>query len=208
MGLLFIAVMDEMRARGRHQVTGKPRFAALCFVVIVAALAHGCGGSISTDSDYDPSVDFSRYKTYTWTSDAPLTRTGSGADILLSPLVQQRIRDAVDRTLADKGFRKDAEGDMAVAFVIGFRDYHVLHDWTPYDPFHDRHRFRRPFGTWLTEETYTRGTLAIDIFDTETKRPIWSGHATKIVGEYDGEAGRIEEIVARTIASFPPRPVP
>jgi len=36
------------------------------FIVVAVALTLTCCSSISVSSDYDPAVDFSQYKTYSW----------------------------------------------------------------------------------------------------------------------------------------------
>ena len=57
----------------------------------------------------------------------------------------------------------------------------------------------------VSEDTYTRGTLGIDIFDLESARPVWHGWAEETVTESDRrDPDRvIREGVAGIFADFP-----
>jgi hypothetical protein len=57
----------------------------------------------------------------------------------------------------------------------------------------------------VSEQTYTRGTLVIDIFELEAARPIWHGCAGKTVTESDRRDPDqvIRDGVAGIFADFP-----
>lgn len=84
-------------------------FALLAFLL-------GCS-SARIRSDWDPRSDFKNLRTYSWI-DADLSRSGYPA--LQSPLVAQRIQNAVDGELAARGYRRvDTETpDFRIAFQI------------------------------------------------------------------------------------------
>jgi hypothetical protein len=174
-------------------------------VGLLAVVVIGGCAEVRTRIDFDTAADFGRYRTYTWVIEEPLMRTEQGRGATVSPLVQQRIRDAIDRTLAGKGYRREEAADFAVAFTVGVRERQVLSHWDPYDPYYYRGRYP-PYPWRAFVETYTEGTLAIDIYDVASKRPVWNGHATKVLGEADTTAERIDAVVAHVLAGFPPKP--
>lgn len=164
--------------------------------------------SVSTRSDHDPAADFAGYRTYAWVTDELMVQPRAATDPIVSPLVQQRIHDAIDRALAAKGFVEDqGSADFMVAFTVGLRDRVRVDHWGPYGGFY------RPYGRYggvgmgydrSTATNYTEGTLAIDVFDGQTRRPVWNGSATKIVGERDERPEEIQQIVNSVLADFPP----
>ncbi len=189
--------------------------------------------STSTRSTYDPGADFSGYRTYTWVTDELMVQPREATDPTVSPLVQQRIHDAIDRALQAKGFVEDKTSpDFGVAFTVGLRDKVRVDHWGPYGGFY------RPYGVYggagrygggsgvgigvggggvgfgvggggvgysrSTATNYTEGTLAIDVFDAQTQKPVWNGRATKIVDESDDRPEEIQETVNSALADFPP----
>jgi hypothetical protein len=167
-----------------------------------------CSG-VDKRTDYDPGADFSTYHTYEWVTDELMVQPPEGADPRVSALVQQRIRDAIDQSLARKGFRQEQSGDFAVGFTVGLRDRERVSNWGPYGssyrPYGSYDPYRGPYGARTTVTSYTQGTLAIDMFDVQTRRPIWHGRATKIVQDSDDRPEVIQEIVDSVLADFPPQ---
>ncbi len=177
------------------------------WIGLVAVGLAACS-SASTRSDHDPAADFSGYRTYAWVTDELMVQPRVATDPNVSALVQQRIHDAIDRALAAKGFVEDpASPDFGVAFTVGLRDRVRVDHWGTYGGFY------RPYGRYGGVGTrygppiatnYTEGTLAIDIFDSQTRRPVWNGTATKIVNESDDQPDEIQRIVNAVLADFPP----
>ena len=83
--------------------------------IILAALAlGGCETTPTINSDFDPSVNFSKYRTYSWVYQAPPQG--------MNPLIYERIRASIDRSLMARGYTQASPGDFAVAFTVGRRD--------------------------------------------------------------------------------------
>ena len=72
-------------------------FRLTCLTVVCLAVA-GCA-SISANSDYDESANFSSYRTFGWISEHPLVMTDPSA----SPLFEGRAMAAIAQTLQAKG---------------------------------------------------------------------------------------------------------
>ena len=123
-------------------------------------------------TDQDRNVDFSRYATYSWE-----------AVHAENPLFVDRIRTAVGAALAAKGWTEvKSGGDVSIMAMEMAKDHRTLRtyyssfgggwDWGWGGGLSDG------FGTsTTTEDTYTVGTLVIDLFDTKAKKLIWRGSA-------------------------------
>lgn len=142
--------------------------------------------------------------------------------------VDARIRHAVEREMALKGYRRPTSGSPD--FLIGIqraveskRDVYTI----------DRHYGRPPVGAYrypggypsgagypddyrlwgvTVPETHTyqydEGTLILDIVDSKTWKPVWRGSAQAEVNLGAGpekKQKRIDEAVRRILERFPPK---
>ena len=174
-------------------------------LIFLAALAlAGCETTPTINSDFDPSVNFAKYRTYSWVYSAPPTG--------MNPLNYERIRASIDRSLMSRGYTQADPGDFAVAFTVGRRDRVEVHDYGPYGGFYPGWGYGYRWG-WapmyrqVDVRNVTDGSLAIDFYDTGTKHPIWHGTATKEI--YPGRSvsqAEIDQAVDGVIARFPPQP--
>lgn len=175
----------------------------LLFVAAVVGL--GCASAVRVSQDYDTQFSFADFQTYGWIQESGMAQDEQGVRY---PLIEQRIHDAVDRTLASKGYRKvDAnDADFIVAFHAGAED--KLDVYSTYDYY--GYGWRRGFATETTNvRQYTEGTLLIDVIAMSTRELVWRGVGTKAVSsDRDPEkvTQRINEGVADILAQFPPQP--
>ena len=100
------------------------------------------------------------------------------------------------------------QADFVVSYTVGTREridavsypsaYHGTWGWHIYGRYYDQ--------TEVVHRTYTEGTLGLDIFDGNTKQPIWHGWATKTISTSDREnpSPFIQKAVAAIIERFPP----
>lgn len=192
----------------KRSLSGSNVGLAICMFLL--SLAGACATTIRARSDFDRSHDFSGYRTFAWIDDDPMVAP-SGSDVRVSPLNRRRIVEAIEKELRAKGFELThdrAAADFVVAYTVGARD-RIDADSYPV-PYRGRWRWGGPyFGSDVDVDTYTEGTLAIDIFDGKSRQPVWHGWATRRVRESDAEqaAALIEEAVRRVLADFPPQSV-
>lgn len=148
-------------------------------------------------TDYDHAADFRSYRTYSW------IKVDAG-----NSLWSDRIRQAVDRQLAARGLARQASGgDMAVA-AIGRTT-----EQQSYTTFYDGIGggwFWRGFGgdgfaTTSVQETPI-GTVAVDLFDSKSKKLIWRGTSDKTLSK-DAEKNtkKLDDAIADMFRRFPPR---
>lgn len=153
-------------------------------------------------TDHDPATDFTRIRTYSWVYSQP----PSG----MNPLLFERVKASIDRSLAARSFTLASPGDVAVAFTLGARDRVETRDFGTYSSFYPG--WGRPMGPWgwtrrysNTEiRSFTEGTLAIDMFDTATKRPVWHGSAAQRLSRDSVDQQQIDAAVDAVLARFPP----
>ena len=69
--------------------------------IIAAILMVGCGSSLKVSSDYDKTIDFKKYKTF---SVYDLKQTGS-----VNPANAEKIVNALKKQMAEKGFVEDTQ---------------------------------------------------------------------------------------------------
>jgi hypothetical protein len=178
-------------------------------LLVVLVLAGGCATPLQPMSDYDRSQDFSKYRTFAWVSDDALIRPQQGGDEV-SALNRRRIADAIEAELTSKGFQKvgaGAEPSFTVAYTVGSRERLDVYS---YPEAYRRHPwswgYPSYFGDRVDVDSYTEGTLAIDIFDGASKRPVWHGRASRRITQKDVEhaAELIPPAVKSILENFPP----
>jgi hypothetical protein len=143
-------------------------------------------------TDYDRSANFERYRTYSWKQ----VRTAD-------PLWADRIRSAVNRELAAKGWTEvPSGGDAAVVAIETTKDHRTL------DTFYNGFGGWRwgGFGNAITNvEVYKVGTLVLDIFDANTRGLIWRGVSTDTLSnKSDKNIKKLNKDVQKLLHNFPP----
>ena len=125
-----------------------------------------------------------------------------------NPLLQPRIMRAVEQSLTAKGFRqveKPASADFVVSFTVGSREK-VRVDSYPtmsmgYSTGYPGHwRWGAAYHCCASDtrvREYTKGILAIDVFDVKERRPVWHGVASKTISEFDRE--NVEQTVKAAV---------
>jgi hypothetical protein len=178
-------------------------FAGLLILLITA----GCA-TVRVNQDYDPATDFSVYRAFAWKSSAQ-AKTG---DIRIdNPLLDARIREAVERSLAAKGHRKE---DQSVA------DYLVSYSLTVQSKIASS---PVTIGTGFgiggggsfgsigvgtpVVDSYEEGALVIDLYDKESGQLLWRGSGTRrLRGQADPvqKTQDINTLVKKILAQYPP----
>jgi len=167
-------------------------------ILAAALLTAACGYSIQASTDYDHSINFASYKTFSVTK-------GSTSG---NPLCDQRIAAGVSSALTAKGWQEvpDSEAQATVVVHTSTKTKHTYQ--TFYDGFGGGWRWRR-FGGFTGATTYEQdykvGTVVVDIFDAKSKEAIWHGNAAGVLSGKATENARINDrAVAKMFANFPP----
>ena len=190
----------------------------------VLALA-GCA-TMQVRTDYDREASFGQLRTYTWI-DRDADAGGNAA--LHSPLLDKRIRSAVDSTLASRGYHRVTSGtpDFRVASRVvaeqrstvkpfyGYGgSYGYGYPYFGYGRFgrgHHGHRrfghlsYGRYYGSGIVRD-YLQGTLVLDIVDARTDELIWRGWAEDALDDNprpEKVQMYVNEAVEKILENFP-----
>jgi len=160
---------------------------------LIALLLTAITGWAAVTTDYDHKASFESYKTYSW---AKVQTKNSFSD--------ERVKDAVNRELAAKGWTQvPSGGDVVLAAREATHNQHDL------ETFYDRFGGRRwgGFGSaTTTEDTYKVRTLVIDISAANTKSLIWRGAASgTLSGNPEKNTKQLDKNVHKMFEHFPPK---
>jgi hypothetical protein len=183
------------------------RTVALFAVLLVSA----CSG-ISVNQDFSPGADFTGLTSWDWMPSGDRVGDDPRAD---NPLLDQRIRTAVETQMLAKGFRKVDSGEPNLR--VG---YHlILDDRVDYETVNTYYgsawgyrgvygRYGPAMGTSQTySREYTMGTLIIDFFDVGSRELVWRGSAEGKINEYNDPQEKQERAnlaVQKILDQFPP----
>jgi hypothetical protein len=168
-------------------------------VVLMAGILGlvGCS-TLTVNTDYDRTVDFSRYKTFNIRPSKSIQQ----------PFLRERLERAVTAQLEAKGLTRVSGGaDLWVA-LHGRVTQRTVIDSTSFG-------YGYRWGWWggmgVTTRTVRKvpvGTLVVDLVDAGARQLVWQASASDTLEEggtpADREA-RVNEAVAKMFADFPPR---
>jgi len=161
--------------------------------------------NLKVETEYDRASDMSGYRTWAWYGQPAPT----GDERLDDPVVQNRVRMAVERELAERGYQQRLEGevDFQVTYVLALK--------TKLDSVGLNRRYGySPGDSWgpgggghqLTVE-YDQGTLVLDIIDAPKQKLVFRGAAERRVSQNptpESSRKNIRAAVAGILDEFPP----
>ena len=185
------------------------RFLFAATIAVLASCSTSSG--IKTFHDYNPSVDFTSYRTWSFMSARPMIlSTAAIVNPLLEGRIMQAIRSEMDRK--DFGYVDDPEGaDVVISFTVGSRDQIKVDQYPAsyrmsYGRYYRGYGYGGSYGTQTRVRQYTEGQLAIDIFDVEKHTPAFHGSASKVLTsrDRDNPEALISSVVTEALIGFPP----
>jgi hypothetical protein len=173
------------------------RLATAVFGLALSGVAAAAQPNITID--YDHSINFENFHTYTWAS---VHAT--------EPAVEQRVSIAANRSLAGR-YMKEAgkDADVTMTAIEAGKDpqeyasfYSGLTDWT-----WQRGWTRGFLDTAAAPENTPLHTLVIDMYDTKSHKLLWRGAITLPADQATGsEADRkFDKAVTELIGKYPPK---
>lgn len=149
--------------------------------------------------DYDHSVNFLKFKTYTW-------EKVHATD----PSVEDRITIAVNRDMGGRYMSEVSKnGDVTITAVEATQDKQEF--TTFYNSLGSDYRWQRPWGSGFLDSQASLqdvpvGTLIIDMYDTKTHKLLWRGTVTEpLAGSEDKKDNTIDKEVTMLISKYPPK---
>jgi hypothetical protein len=161
-------------------------------------------GTVSVHADWDQRHDFSGWQTFAWMPEGsgdPKSRRPVD-----NPLIEERVRDAIEHTLAAKGYRPTAGG--APDFYVGSAVYveQKLDVYTINNYYGWGSRWGAGFPETRVAE-YDEGELVIDLADAKVRKLVWRGSGSKRIDPKPSPE-RVTENVNRAVEEilkdFPP----
>ena len=174
-------------------------------LLLITIFLFSCS-SLTVNTDYDKSVDFSKYKSFSFYE---LTdKSGS-----VSELNQKRIVNAVKNEMTKKGFVESADNpDILVNITTILADKKSITANTNYYSYGG---YYRPYywgggygGATTTYDVYEYkdGSLIIDIVDASNKQLVWQGIGNKEIDSPNkNPEKKINDAVMQILANFPPK---
>ncbi len=182
-------------------------------MVLAIALLTSCGG-IKVTTDFDKTVDFSKFKTfeyYGWAKES---------DKILNQLDKDRIEKAFGKEFSNRNLKLVNEnGDLVVLLYIvtkektqttahtdhygGGRGYMGYYGYGPgwgYGPGYST--------TTIHEYDYVEGTLVVSIYDKNTEKLIWEGVGVKTIEENPKNRDvSVQKAAQAIMREFPIKPI-
>jgi len=167
----------------------------------------GCS-SVRVSQDYRMDFDFSNYRSYDW----------QGANIepeldnirLNNPLLHERFHQAIDKTLALRGYSRKTTADFLVTYTYSIE---TRLESYPYSSHVDaglsrQHRFAGlSYGNYGDINQYHAGILAINFYDAGSKTLIWRGLGSERVNLHatpQETTAWVDKMVTAVLSQFPP----
>jgi uncharacterized protein DUF4136 len=176
-------------------------FGRIAATLSVLLLAVGSLSAQDLKTDYDHSVNFSQFKTYTWLQ----VKTSNS-------LWDERLKNDVNSALIAKGLTEvPSGGDLAIVASRTSQNEQTLN--TFYDGLGGGWGYRGfgggGFGGFgestTTTDTYVVGTVVLDIFNGNSKTLLWRGSADgTLSGNSNKNIANLDRAIEKLFAHFPP----
>jgi hypothetical protein len=179
--------------------------------------AGGCTGP-KVITDFDPSAEFSAFRTFAFTG---LTDRDQGG-VLDNSLMRKRIEEIVGRQLTAKGLRQvgvEDRSDLLVHFWVGVKDkqrvestgmtagaYGGRYGWRPGYPYGDSYGGGAGYyGDGVTTFEYQEGTLIVDLAESSKNELVWRATIVAILrGSPEENLELANKGVAKAFEAYPP----
>jgi len=161
-------------------------FSRLLVLTIFAALMAACASGPTIQSDYDPTVNFTGYKTYGFFNPMGIENPN------YSSIYGAMFRDAIGKEMESRGYVMSDDPDLLLNVSARLQDKTKV--TTTSDPYMHGgyYGYRRGYydpwvgygyGTQTHVSQYTEGTINVDMVDRAQKRMVWEGVAVGRVNE-------------------------
>jgi hypothetical protein len=172
------------------------RIGWLASLVLAATLA-ACS-SLTTNADYNPATDFTKYKTWAWHE----------TESIKDSIWRDRIQSGIAAELGKKGLtRSDSDPDLWV--VAHTR----LDEQTQISTYNSGwgYGWGWGYGAGMSTSTVQQipvGTLIVDLVDANQKQLIWRGTATKTLNpdaSPQTKQENLQKALAKMFENYPPK---
>lgn len=180
-------------------------------LLLISALGVSCSSGPKIKTDYDRSVDFSKFSTFGFYSPMGIENPN------YSSILGQMFRDIIGAQMRQQGYVESNNPDILINVSAQMKDKTRV--TTMSDPMYGGYYGYRGdmydpwggygYGTSTHVSQYTEGTINIDMVDIKQKRMIWEGVAIgRVTDNETNEELRADIVsgVAEMFEGFPFRP--
>jgi hypothetical protein len=167
------------------------------YFLAASVFALAACSSVSVKTDFDQSVSFAQYHSY--------TLMPGNEPIGLSPSSEAALTASLRNQLAARGVEEVRDNaDLHIVRHITTKDKIRINQSNTGGPY----RYGR-YGAWVggpqytDVSQYTEGTLILDFVDAKTNKLVFRGIASGTVGEPQANAAKIKEVVEKIVADYP-----
>jgi len=162
------------------------KLSQLTLLAFVLVLLAACASKPTIKSDYDHTVDFSKYKTFGFYNPMGIENPN------YTSIYGSIFRDAIGKELLSRGYTQSDTPDLLINVSGRLKDKIKVTSTT--DPYMGGgyYGYRQGvygawggygYGTSTHVRNYTEGTVNVDIVDRQLKRMVWEGVAVGRVNE-------------------------
>lgn len=164
-------------------------------------------------NDFDPEVDFSRFRTFSFVAGVDIDHSG----ILANPENRERVKNFISGVLEQRGYKevpKDERFDLAVRYWVAKRDKSSVSTvytpdplawggyWGGYPPYWTGH------WSYYYEEyvvrNFVEGTLIVDLIDPATKELVWRTYLREELDDRAKAYDKLKKSLTKGFADLPP----
>jgi hypothetical protein len=154
--------------------------------------AGGCAEGPKVLTDFDPSAEFSAFRTFAFSG---ITDRGYEVVVLDTSPLRRRIKEMVDEQLAAKGLRRvslDDRPDLLVHLFFGVKDQQRVQSTGKAPGFYGPHATTYEYhdGDWVPvksrgKTTYEdhEGALIVDLAESSKKKLVWRAVIRAVLGD-------------------------
>lgn len=171
-------------------------FVSYIAIGLSAMLLTACGPTLRVSSDYDRSVDFTSYKTYSIAENDSVPQT----------LVIKRLKAALMTEMDSLGYTYQKKGGDLLLAVSGDRQKKestsVTQSGMP--TYRGRYGYYGGYQTYSVDTyEYYEGSFTVMLVDFAQNQVIWQGTATDTYNNPDTSEERINEVVTKIFSTHP-----
>ena len=182
----------------------------LFFLSVIMIIAVSCS-TVKVSSDFDKTANFAAYKTFTYTDET--------LGMPLDDINKNRILNFVTAEMAAKGFTKsETNPDVWIDINIKTETQQTATATTSGVGGYGGYGYGYRYGgygygggfstTTINYDTYTDGTMFIDMIDASKKLLVWQGRGTKTFEENASQKRREENLsyaIKQIFTQYPPK---
>jgi hypothetical protein len=178
---------------------------------LAVCLAGALAAQAKVDTEFDPAVDFTRFKTFSFVPAANMAMSGT----LKDPELRERIRNFIGGGLEGRGLTeipRDQKHDLAIRFWAAVQNKQSVEYNMAADPYWTAWGGYPPYWTgmwaWSYDEyvvrNFAEGTLVVDLIDPVSKELVWRTVFQQDLTDRVKAYAKLQGNLAKSFSQLPP----